>query len=131
MKLRNKKTGDIVDLAKRGLLKSDNDNHIILYTDGKLKYYTYKSLTELYEEWEDYEPTDPLIEDEKTRNVLREWAELIGAEHFKVNHFFNSKGCITLIRSTDLTTEPSIELPGHIGKDLETYNQIELCGEAE
>ena len=67
MKLRNKKTGDIVDLAKRGLLKSDNDNHIILYTDGKLKYYTYKSLTELYEEWEDYEPKEPLVEGRKQR----------------------------------------------------------------
>lgn len=28
MKLRNKKTGEITDLAKRGLLKTDNDNRI-------------------------------------------------------------------------------------------------------
>ena len=79
MKLRNKKTGDIVDLAKRGLLKSDNDNHIILYTDGKLKYYTYKSLTELYEEWEDYEPKEPLVEGRKQRAVLKAAARLSGA----------------------------------------------------
>ena len=125
MKLRNKKTGDIaVGYVMVGI--QNNEKY-----PNPIEYHTYGSIAELNEVWEDYKPTDPLIEDEKARNVFREWAELIGAEHFKVNHFFNSKGNITLIRSTDLTTEPSIELPGHIGKDLETYNQIELCGEAE
>ena len=125
MKLRNKKTGDIaVGYVMVGI--QNNEKY-----PNPIEYHTYGSIAELNEVWEDYKPTDPLIEDEKTRNVFREWAELIGAEHFKVNHFFNSKGYITLIRSTDLTTEPSIELPGHIGKDLETYNQIELCGEEE
>ena len=125
MKLRNKKTGDIaVGYVMVGI--QNNEKY-----PNPIEYHTYGSIAELNEVWEDYKPTDPLIEDEKARNVFREWAELIGAEHFKVNHFFNSKGYITLIRSTDLTTEPSIELPGHIGKDLETYNQIELCGEEE
>ena len=122
MKLRNKKTGEIKEWQKVGAIDYGELNEV--YDSAE-----YNSLAELNEVWEDYKPTDPLIEDEKARNVFREWAELIGAEHFKVNHFFNSKGCITLIRSTDLTTEASIELPGHIGKDLETYNQIELCGE--
>ena len=58
MKLRNKKTGEIADLAERGLLKSDNDNHIIVYPDGTLKHYAYNSLAELNEEWEDYKPAD-------------------------------------------------------------------------
>lgn len=124
MKLRNKKTGEIKEWQKVGAIDYGELNEV--YDAAE-----YNSIAELNEVWEDYKPTDPLIEDEKARNVFREWAELIGAEHFKVNHFFNSKGNITLIRSTDLTTEPSIELPGHIGKDLETYNQIELCGEAE
>ena len=124
MKLRNKKTGEIKEWQKVGAIDYGELNEV--YDSAE-----YNSLAELNEVWEDYKPTDPIIEDEKARNVFREWAELIGAEHFKVNHFFNSKGHITLIRSTDLTTEPSIELPGHIGKDLETYNQIELCGEAE
>jgi hypothetical protein len=55
MKLRNKKTGEIADLEHRGLLKSDNNNHIIVYPEGTLKYYAYNSLAELNEEWEDYE----------------------------------------------------------------------------
>lgn len=53
MKLRNKNTGEIADLAKRWLLKSDNDNHIIVYPEGTLKYYAYESLAELNKEWED------------------------------------------------------------------------------
>ena len=58
MKLRNKKTGEIANLEGRGLLKSDNNNHIIVYPDGKLKYYTYNSLSELNSEWEDA-PEEP------------------------------------------------------------------------
>ena len=75
MKLRNKKTGEITDLAKRGLLKSDNDNHIIVYPEGTLKYYAYRSLAELNEEWEDYKPKEPLIKDEKVRKAVRAWAD--------------------------------------------------------
>lgn len=53
MKLRNRKTGEIANLEGKGLLKSDNNNHIIVYPDGTLKYYAYNSLAELNEEWED------------------------------------------------------------------------------
>lgn len=55
MKIRNKKTGEIADLEYGGLLKSDNNNHIIVYPEGTLKYYAYNSLAELNAEWEDYE----------------------------------------------------------------------------
>lgn len=76
MKLRNKKTEEIVDLAKRGLLKSDNDNHIIVYPEGTLKYYAYNSLAELNEEWEDYKPAEPRIEDEKVQKAIRAFCEV-------------------------------------------------------
>jgi hypothetical protein len=58
MKLRNKKTREIANLEDRGLLKSDNNNHIIVYPEGTLKYYAYNSLAELCEEWEDA-PEEP------------------------------------------------------------------------
>lgn len=73
MKLRNKKTGEITDLAKEGFLESDTDNHIIVYPEGTLKYYAYNSLAELNEEWEDYNPAEPLIKDEKIRKAVRAW----------------------------------------------------------
>ena len=58
MKLRNRKTGEIANLEDRGLLKSDNNNHIIVYPEGTLKYYAYNSLAELNDEWEDA-PEEP------------------------------------------------------------------------
>lgn len=124
MKLRNKKTGEIKEWQRVGAIDYGELNEV--YDSAE-----YNSLAELNGEWEDYKPAEPLIEDQKTRKVFREWAELLGAKHFKVIHFFNSKGNITLIRSTDLTTEPSIEFPGHIGKDLETYTKEEICREEE
>ena len=63
MKLRNKKTGEITDLSKNGFIKSDNDDHIIVYQEGTLKYYAYNSLAELNEEWED-------VPEEEWRDVL-------------------------------------------------------------
>lgn len=125
MKLRNKKTGEIKDFGNLQVY-AETEN-----TDESQLLGNFDSFKQILEYYEDYIPKEPLIEDEKARKVFREWAELLGAKHFEANHYFNSEGYKTLIRSTDLTTEPSIELPGHIGKNLETYNQIELCGEDE
>lgn len=116
MKLRNKKTGEVFDLDKMPKwLKESIQLTAIFYS----------------KECEVYEPAEPLIKDEKSRKVFQEWVKLYDAERFRVTHLFNSKGHITVLLSTDLTTEPSIELPGHIGKDSEIYTRIELCGEEE
>ena len=71
MKLRNKKTGRILEAEK------------ILFGNGRigdaLEWNTYQpavsSLAELNEEWEDYKPAEPLIKDEKIRKAVRAWAE--------------------------------------------------------
>ena len=113
---RNKKTGEIIEY----------DEEVIYYR--KLTPKGHNDWTPYHpEDWEDYTPTEPLIKDLKARKVFREWADLIGAERFRVNHFRNAK--TTMLTSTDLITEPSIELPGHIGKDSEIYTIIELIGE--
>jgi hypothetical protein len=57
MKLRNKKTGEIVDGWA--------------FVPAK-----YNSLAELNEEWEDYKPAEPLIKDEKIRKAVRAWADM-------------------------------------------------------
>lgn len=59
MKLKNKKTGEMVDW---------DGVHISTDNDGEM----FDSLAELNEEWEDYEP---LIKDEKIRKAVRAWAE--------------------------------------------------------
>lgn len=51
MKLRNKKTGEVVDLSIFGIeLNIRKENQPI-----------YRSLAELNEEWEDYKPKEPLL----------------------------------------------------------------------
>lgn len=129
MKLKNKKTGDIWEFDGGFSMKASRETTEKAGGRGcSLTCYAH-SLAELNAEWEDAQPAEPLIKDPKARKVLREWVDLIGAERFRVNHFRNAK--TTMLTSTDLITEPSIELPGHIGKDSEIYTIAELCGEEE
>lgn len=64
MKLRNKKTGEIAEDTEILVILASMENVIP----------TYHSLTELNEEWEDYEPID--VEDNKTYTI----AELYGED---------------------------------------------------
>lgn len=74
MKLRNKKTGRILEAEK------------ILFGNGRigdaLEWNTYQpavsSLAELNKEWEDYKPAEPLIKDEKIRKAIRAWLAIQG-----------------------------------------------------
>lgn len=129
MKLRNKKTGEIIDLARRGLLKSDNDNHIIIYPEGALKYYSYDSLAELIADWEDVEPAEPLIKDEKIRKAVRAWAEACCIEIVEITH--SRKSFLRLMSA--IAGDDEICIDRDIGQTLDerVYNIDELCGEEE
>ena len=120
MKLRNKKTGKIVeDTDILGLLASAKNDVSI-----------YHSLAELNEEWEDVEDM-PQIQDEPTRNVVKCWA--------KVNDLYEvlydeDKDCIYSPYGSDKTdTSVSISFDecnvfkGLEPRKLDTIN--ELCGE--
>lgn len=63
MKLRNKKTGEIVDLSIFG----------ISLNIRKEQQPTYHSIKQLCEDWEDVK--EPLIKDPKIRKAVRAWAE--------------------------------------------------------
>ena len=68
MKLHNKRTGDVVEIYKIGLVW----NKYGMPADiGQ-----YNSLAELNEEWEDYTPDKPLIEDEAKRSRMRKYKGL-------------------------------------------------------
>lgn len=74
MKLRNKKTGEVVEAIERGMidLYFYSNEHEAGYDFDRN---TYDSLSELNDEWEDYEPAKPLIKDEKILKAVRAWAD--------------------------------------------------------
>lgn len=69
MRLRNKKTGEVVEISNIGLVWN---RHGMPADIGR-----YGSLAELNKEWEDYKPTEPLIKDEKIRKAVRAFWEAI------------------------------------------------------
>ena len=82
------------------------------------------SLAELNDRWEDYEPKDPLIKDEKIREAVRAWAEANCEEHVKV------RGACLVIEFTGLHKQLKLELSGSWTRDG-VYTIDELCGEDE
>lgn len=131
MKLRNKQTGEIMDDA-------EYRNYSVPGGFGfrmNGKEWEYHSLTELNEEWEDYDPAEPLIKDEKIRKAVRAWADALESEGNPVKCY----GCGTWIglryeRSSDtFTSKFEIDSPNS-ENDLELerfYTIAELCGEEE
>ena len=109
MKLRNKKTGEIIRFYD-GITLNGED---------------YDSLAELNEEWEDYMPKAPLIKDEKIRKAVRAWAEvdalvLVAAE--------------TDYRIESVNDSAVIRFDEPVFRDLpkgRNYTITELCGEEE
>ena len=134
MNLRNKKTGKLYEWCSIMVKKNRKSVKLLVAEkeDDDREIYYYESFEKMCEEWEtveDPQPKEPLIEDKKARKLFREWADLIGAERFRVGHL--CKYGRTIIRSIELSAEPVIELPGYIGIDLGTYTREELCGEEE
>lgn len=74
MKLRNKKTGEVIETCK--IIQNAFGEIIMLTLDEDERYpYEYSSLTELTSEWEDYEPKEPIF-DEKIRRGIRAWWDM-------------------------------------------------------
>lgn len=111
MKLRNKKTGEVRKMWKNNICLS--------FADGNSVYYT---LAELNSEWEDYEPKEPLIKDEKIRKAVRAWAE---GSNFQSVHYDAFWTCFRRGNSSITVWE---ELPL---EDNKAYTIDELCGEEE
>lgn len=128
MKLRNKKTGRIVETYKGESI----DLFIYLGTDeegDELDRKTYGTIAELNEEWEDYQPAEPLIKDEKIRKAVRAWAEACGAKQIKYsvapNQYYDADmGLGFSIKFLTMPVEVYLE-------DGKTYTITELCGEEE
>ena len=114
MKLRNKKTSDIIDVC------------IIV------NHKEYHSIEELYEDYEDCTPAEPLIKDKKIRKAVRAWAEAVGGSTvcFYDDTDYEGVGRLKIYRQG----YPAIFDLGHQFYDLEPntqYTIAELCGEED
>ena len=110
MKLRNKKTGEVMGISMAG---------DIIWVGN----YRYESLTELNTEWEDYTYQEPLIKDEKIRKAVRAWgySPLTFKQHRRKGYcqfwYLDKYICFR------------DEFEGL--KDRKLYTITELCGEEE
>lgn len=128
MKLRNKKTGEVVEVFNIGLVW----NKYGMPADiGQ-----YKNLAELNEEWEDAEdinaPSTPLIKDEKIRKAVRAWAD---ANNVNSNHYYENDVRFNLLEHELTWIDTSIQF-NELGaleglEDGKRYTVDELCGEEE
>lgn len=71
MKLRNKKTGEVIESACIGVFKHKSSG------DCERVDTEARSLEKVLEVWEDYTPAEPLIKDEKIRKAVRAWWKTI------------------------------------------------------
>lgn len=125
MKLRNKKTGEIVE----GYHDEPIELFIYLGTDeegDKLNHKTYHSITELNEDWEDYQPKEPLIKDEKIRKAVRAWAEANGVHKVDFEYITGDGSVLKDFCGARMWFYVDLGLV-----QRRNYTIAELCGEEE
>lgn len=130
MKLRNKKTGEIVDAWS--FYDGNESINLKYFTDDGQINLEYRFLAELNEEWEDYKPKEPLIKDPKIRKAVKAWADALGVNEV---YFYGAKtwiGLSQLAKGSDFSSRFELDYPD-AKNTLENrdYSIAELCGEEE
>lgn len=124
MKLRNKKTGEVFDVAFHSSYK---EGKITIGVEEeadpvypKCNFGNYDSLKEFCKNWED--APEPLIEDEVVRNIIRVWSENKGIHKVVFDRrFFRLKSGNSVI-----SIWGGLKL-----EDKQTYTIEELCGDED
>ena len=138
MRLRNKKTSEVIDLDIANI-KAQFGGISVIPEPVKLggDEYVYYSLAELNDDWEDYEPKEPLIKDEKVRKAVRAWAEANGYGKDEVYEFedFSTGWKSWSLEHKVNGDDNEIHFNGGIDFDKVEhqgyYTIEELCGEEE
>ena len=118
MKLRNKKTGEVKKMWK--------DNICLSFSDCNKVYY---SIAELNDEWEDYEPAEPLIKDENIRKAVRAWAEANEISQAQFDRYIS--GFSASDDEHNILSMISFDGFVFMFVDGKIYSIAELCGEDE
>lgn len=123
MKLRNRKTGKITEIEEVNLVVMNDE------CDCYESFAEYHSLAELNADWEDYEPKEPLIKDEKIREAVRAWAEANDVLEVFIDRIGDGS-YIELYDEDDGRRRISALRPAGL-RIGEAYTIDELCGEEE
>lgn len=128
MRLRNKKTGEVFESFKGGPID------LYFYPNehkgrDEIERETYQSLAELNADWEDYEPKEPLIKDEKIRKAVRAWAE--ANEISQAQFDWYTSGFSASDDDHNLLSMISFDGFVFMFVDGKYYTIDELCGEDE
>ena len=115
MKLKNKKTGEIVELKLVQVNDKYLEDHEVDLLNGEKL--TLKSLADSFDDVK-----DPLIKDEKIRKAVRAWAEGNNIESVHYDAFWRG------FRRDNSSITVWEELPL---EDNKVYTIAELCGEEE
>ena len=116
MKLRNKRNGKVYTAFRLCFYEPMDD----------VEKLNWKTLKEFCEDWEDYEPKEPLIKDEKIRKAVMAWANTQNSRSV----VYAERKDRSLCNLVDYDGEGSISFTGWIPtlKDSEVYTIDELCG---
>ena len=133
MKLRNKKTGKIWHMPRLRQPTVQEDDISFFACIGEHgcsrgELFSYKSLAELNEEWEDV--AEPLIKDEKIRKAVRAWAEASGITKVSSYGDYFWIGFRSVNTESVWKFECSYADASEFELD-EEYAIAELCGEEE
>ena len=127
MRLRNKKTGEVVESFKSGPI--DLYFYLNKYEENEVDRKTYQSLAELNADWEDYEPKEPLIKDEKIRKAVRAWAEANEISQAQFDRYIS--GFSASDDEHNILSMISFDGFVFMFVDGKIYTIDELCGEEE
>ena len=130
MKLRNKRTGDIWEFDGGFLMKASRETTDRAGGRGCSLTCCARSLAELNADWEDVEPAEPLIKDEKIRKAVRLWAECEDSNTISVEGTYGGRSLIIRAQNgmafwtSKKDSFSKLEVGGN-------YTIAELCGEGE
>lgn len=119
MSLRRKKTGEIVEIDGIHVTKDD---------EGEM----FDSIAELIEEYEDYKPAEPYIDNNLVRALVRSWAYFNNVDKVEYNYYPADDNC-SFIFTYDDGLELLLDFRCKIDNLIsgKTYTITELIGEEE
>ncbi len=120
MKLRNKKTGKAQTCDMVVITDEQIDGEIASLNKHT---FIFRSVEQFNDSYEAYEPTEPLIDDEEIREIIRPWAKVNCATELK---YYEGPNCLEDISRNEIHFNQVLGL-----EDGHTYTVTELCGEEE